>query len=287
MNTRVDGYQRITDTIVNALETPDHVFPWHKPWNTGGSICRPLRHTTEPYQGINVLMLWISAYSHQFSSSYWMTYRQAQQYKAQVRKGEASTTVVFFKPLKVKDKQTGEDKVIPMLRTYACFNGDQINELPDKFKPVTYQHRRDIDIELYMTFGYEVEHRDDRAFYSVSADTISIPNPRYFDSYRSYLAVLAHEAIHATGAKHRLDRLPGATFGSPEYAYEELVAELGSAFLCSDLGLTPVLREDHIPYIQSWIKALKNDNKMIVRAAADAERAVAYIHEQQKVIVAC
>lgn len=297
-NARVDIYARITETIVADLEKG--VRPWIKPWSAGrleGRITRPLRHTGEPYTGINVLLLWSESLARGFEAPLWMTYRQAVQVGAQVRKGETGATVVYASRFTKTETDSRGDEVerdIPFLKTYTVFNCDQIEGLPDH-----YYHRQDKVIDpvsrieaadsFFDNVGAVIRYGGNRAFYSEASDHVQMPPFESFWDAESYVAVLSHEHVHWTASKHRVGRdLSRYHKDRSERAREELIAELGSCFLCADLGIVPELqpRPDHASYLQSWLRVLKDDKRAIFQAAAHAQRAVNYLHSLQPVQVA-
>ena len=269
------------------------VRPWLKPWNAehaAGRITRPLRHNRQPYSGINVLTLWTEATAQGFSCPIWMTYKQAQELGAQVRKGEKGSPVVFADRLHRKETDDNGDEVsreIPFLKGYTVFNCEQIEGLPAHYTapaaPVLDPVQRIESIEQFFAkTGAEIHHGGDRAYYAIQNDYVQIPPFETFHDAESYYATLAHEMTHWTRHEKRLNREFGRKrWGDEGYAAEELVAELGSAFLSADLGLTPEPREDHASYIAHWLTVLKNDNRAIFTAAAHAERACGFLHGVQ------
>jgi antirestriction protein ArdC len=288
-----DVYSRITDKIVADLEKGSR--PWHQPWNAehaAGKITRPLRFNGAPYSGINVVMLWSEAVERGYSAPIWMTFRQARELGGHVRKGEHGTGVVYaatFKRAEV-DQETGEDieRDIPFMKGYTVFNVEQIEGLPDHYyataaQPVLAEDERLAALEAFFAHtGAQVRHGGNRAYYTPGPDYIQMPPFPFFETPESYYATLGHEATHWTRHGSRLDRDFGRKrFGDEGYAMEELVAELGSAFLCADLGLTPEVRDDHAAYIGSWIKVLKEDKRAIFTAASHAQRAVTFLHDRQ------
>tara|TARA_R110002095_G_scaffold112273_1_gene98098 strand:- start:143 stop:1063 length:921 start_codon:yes stop_codon:yes gene_type:complete len=287
-NNRKDIYTRVTDTIVAKLEKG--VRPWMKPWSAdhmADRITRPLRHNGQPYSGINILMLWASAIDAGFMAPSWMTFRQAKELGAAVRKGEKGSLVVYANTLtRTEENDAGEEieHNIPFMKGYTVFNVEQIDGLPDHYyaKPEPRMDgpaRIDHAEAFFAGLKADIRHGGNRAYYSVSTDYVQMP---YFETFRdaeSYYATLAHEITHWTRHRSRLDRSFGRkSWGDEGYAREELVAELGSAFLCTDLELAPEVREDHTAYIGSWLEVLKNDKRAIFSAAAHAQRAVDYIN---------
>jgi antirestriction protein ArdC len=284
-----DIYSRITNQIVSHLE--QGVRPWVRPWNAehaAGRITRPLRHNGKPYSGINVISLWASAMAQNFAAPIWMTFKQAADLDAHVRKGEKGALVVYADSItrKETDEKTGDeiDREIPFLKGYTVFNVEQIDGLPESYyakaAPSLDPIARIEHAEMFFTAqGATIRHGGNCAFYSIAADAIQMPAFESFRDADSYYATLAHEFTHWTGSKSRLDRdFGGHRFGSEGYAIEELVAELGAAFLCADLELALEPREDHASYIASWLKVLSADNRAVFIAAAHAQRAAEYIN---------
>lgn len=288
---RPDIHARVTDRIVADLESG--VPTWIKPWsagNTDGRIVRPLRHNGQPYSGINVLLLWSEAVVRGFTSSIWMTFRQALELGGHVRKGETGSTVVYADRIRRTETDDRGDEVvreIPFLKAYTVFAVDQIEGLPDRFHEPAAEPLdpmlRDARAEAFFTAtGADIRHGGGQAYYAIGSDHVQMPP---FESFRdpvSYYATLGHETVHWTRHASRLGRDFGRTrFGDEGYAREEMVAELGAAFLSADLGLTPEPRTDHAAYIASWIKVLKDDKRFIFTAASHASRAVEYLEDIQ------
>lgn len=284
-------YTRITATIIASLE--QGVRPWMKPWSTDNAatrITRPLRHDGTPYSGINVLMLWGASIEHGFSSPIWMTFKQALDLGAHVRKGEKGSTVVYANTFtRTEEDAEGNDveRKIPFLKGYTVFNIEQIQRLPAiyyaKLEPkFTTVERIDHAESFFAATHADIRYRGGRAYYAQEADYIQVPPIESFRSAESFYATLAHETCHWTKHVSRLNRdLGRKTWGDEGYAREELVAELGAAFLCADLELTPEVPQEHASYIAAWLQVLKNDNRAIFQAAAHAQRAVDYLHSLQ------
>lgn len=291
---KTDPYQKITDQIIAELE--QGIRPWVKPWDSGHGerrIMRPLRANGAPYNGINVLVLWAAAVEYGYASTIWMTYRQASELNANVRKGERGSLVVYADQMirKETDGTTGEEieRAIPFLKSYTVFNVEQIEGLPKHFysKPETAKPiaERIPEIEAFFCgTGAKVLHGGNLACYVPSRDLIRLPCFEFFHSADAYYATRAHETIHWTRAEARLNREFGRKrFGDEGYAMEELVAELGAAFLSADLDLAPAIRDDHAPYIASWLKVLKNDKRAVFTAASHAQRAADYLQRRQPI----
>jgi antirestriction protein ArdC len=285
---KTDLYQNVTDQIVSNLE--QGVRPWMKPWNAehaAGRITRPLRANGIPYQGINVLVLWSESFTKGYSCPIWMTFRQAVELNAHVRKGERGSTVVYASKFTRTgtDAETGEEteQAVPFLKSYTVFNVEQIEGLPAQFHAVAEPRLDPVQrIERAEAFfagtKADIRHGGNMAYYNIGSDFVQMPPFEAFRDAESYYAALAHECTHWTRAKSRLDRdLGRKKWGDAGYAMEELVAELGSAFLCADLYLTPEIREDHAAYIASWLEVLKKDKRAIFSAAAHAQKAADYL----------
>lgn len=267
-------YSLITQKIIEKLE--DGIIPWHQPWAGGKS--RNLI-TGHKYRGINTLMTCTDAF--------WMTYKQAQSIGANVKSGEKGTPIVYWSFGKNENKETGEEKSFAFCKTYSVFNVSQIENLPDKLlQKIENETSRskfetilaaDEVIKSYKSCP-SIEHGGSRACYSPFFDKISMPEKNSFDSPEFYYSVLFHEMTHSTGHESRLNRkslTEVAGFGSHEYSKEELVAEIGAAYLANNSGiLNPDLLNNSTAYIQSWLKKLRGDSKFVVDASQQAQKAV-------------
>jgi antirestriction protein ArdC len=279
-------YQTVTDRIISSLKAG--VIPWEKPWKSpryaGGSFPRNF-YTGKPYRGINILLLWSSEYN----SPFWLTFKQAQALKGTVRKGEHGMPIVFYKQLleyaKNEDEGTGEDERAPfVLCRYTVFNVEQCDGLmlPEIEQPTSAP---EIDADetceaildgwenrpaLYLT-----SETEQRAYYRPGTDSVHIPARSRFVDAPHYYSTLFHELVHSTGHESRLNRTFGARFGDELYSKEELVAEMGAAFLCAIAEIANEHTDRNTTaYIQNWITRLQADNRLIVHAAANAQRAV-------------
>jgi antirestriction protein ArdC len=284
-----DIYTRITNQIVSHLERG--MRPWVKPWNAehaAGRITRPLRHNGKPYSGINVLSLWASAMAQNFAAPIWMTFKQSTELDGRIRKGEKGSLVVYADSItrKETDEESGDEveREIPFLKGYTVFNVEQIDGLAavyyakaaPQLDPVARIEHAE---KFFAAVGAAIGHGGNRAYYSVTNDTIQMPPFVSFRDADSYYATLAHECTHWSGSPSRLNRdFGGHRFGSEGYAVEELVAELGAAFLCADLEISLEPREDHASYIATWLDVLAQDNRAVFTAAAHAQRAAEYIN---------
>lgn len=279
-------YQTVTQSIIEYLKRG--VRPWQKPWDTATPLL-PLRFNGVPYRGINTLILWMASEDKEYSHSTWMTFKQAKDLGGSVRKGEKGTSIVFTsKFTKKESNEEGEEqeRTIPFLKSYTVFNANQIDDLPERFStpsvsPIAEEDRDEHCDEFFEATGADLRHGGDRAFYHPHKDYIQLPQFMDFVSSEAYYATLAHESIHWTGHKSRLGRELLSFKTSPEeYAFEELVAELGSAFVCARLGLTLEVREDHASYIEHWLGILEENDRAIFRAASLASKASEFLFEK-------
>jgi len=287
-----DLYQTVTDKIVAALEsgTP----PWVRPWTGADFDPAPANATTQrPYRGINVLLLNLQSMSRGFERNRWMTFQQALSVGACVRKGEHGTPVVFFKMHEVDaagvERQPAEErKVIPLLRSFTVFNVDQVDGLPTALapspSPVPVWEAHDMAEHLIAESGAVVRHGGSRAFYAPANDFIQLPSRPAFGTASDYYGTALHELTHWTGHPGRCDRVLGRRHGIDAYAFEELVAEMGSAFLTNHCRLPGKLQNDS--YIASWLAALRNDKRLIFTAASQAQKAADYLLPQPTEVAA-
>lgn len=271
----MNGYDRITERIVALLE--QGTVPWHKPWKAKTGLPRNLI-TKKPYRGVNVILLM----SMEYESPFWLTYHQATELGGSVRKGEKSCPVVFWKPLKVADEESGDEKKIPLLRIYHVFNSSQCDGLkltPTANEPLVHT-AKPAEIVLNMPRPPAIRHGMARAYYSPSDDEVGMPDRGLFEAESGYYATLFHELVHSTGHKSRLHRstlIQNTGFGSDPYSREELIAELGSAFLCGYAEIVDQTIDNSAAYLEGWLKQLRYDRTLIVQAAAQAQKAADYI----------
>jgi len=269
-------YDRITDRITAQLEKG--TVPWRKPWNVALAFPRNLI-TRRAYRGINVFLLLAMNYE----SPYWLTFNQIKQLGGNVRKGEKACPVVFWKPAKIEDDETGEEKEIPFLRSYHVFNLNQCEAIKVDLVPenpgVPILTPAD-EIVSGMPNPPAIRYGMDRAFYQPSQDLVGMPNRKAFETDHEFFSTIYHELCHSTGHPSRLNRptlTDGSGFGSDPYSKEELIAEMGAAFLCGHSGVLDRTLENSAAYVQGWLERLKNDKKLIVQAAAQAQKAADYI----------
>ncbi|CAI0837850.1 DNA primase TraC [Serratia proteamaculans] len=278
--TKSDIYQTVTDSIISALETG--VKPWSCPWQrVPGMSGLPSNYATgAAYSGMNIMLLWYSASEQGFSDSRWMTYKQAKAEGGQVRKGEHGTTAIFYATLE-KENDAGEVEHIPMLKTFTVFNVQQIDGLALTTETVSPEATFDPLPQaenLLRKSGANIIEKGQNAFFIPSTDEIHLPERYLFADAANFYATGLHELVHWSGGKSRLNREMKGKFGSEGYAFEELIAELGSAFLMADLGIVGAVQ--HESYIASWLKALRNDKRYIFKAASSASKAHRYLMDK-------
>jgi antirestriction protein ArdC len=269
------SYDRITERIVSLLS--QGTVPWHKPWHVQTGLPRNLI-TQKPYRGINVFLLMAMNYE----SPNWLTLRQANALGGQIKPGEKSCPVVFWKPMKVQDKETREEKKIPFLRLYHVFNVSQCTGLKNIPPADESAFIQTLPAELVANMPQRpvIKHGMAMASYSPVSDVVNMPDRARFQSEDHYHATLFHELVHSTGHEKRLKRasiMERNGYGSNPYAKEELIAEMGSAFLCGHAGIVDRTIDSSAAYLEGWLKSLKDDKTLIVQAAAQAQRAADFI----------
>ncbi len=275
-----DTYQVITDRILEKLE--EGTIPWHKPWSGGGAPVNLV--SKKEYRGINVFMLGCNGHE----SPYWLTYRQAKAKGGHVKKGERGTPVVFWKAFDGKEADAeGNAKKYFVLRHYTVFNVTQCEGV-DYPKPENEDEERTFDpIENCTTVVDEmpksppITHGEPRAYYRPGTDTVNMPKPETFDGSEEYYSTLFHELAHSTGHESRTGRHGQGgcdhSFGSQSYSREELVAEFSAAFLCGHCSIENSTIDNSASYIDGWSRKLRNKPKMLIQAAAQAQKAVDFV----------
>jgi antirestriction protein ArdC len=283
-NQRANLYDEVTARIMGELEAGR--FPWAQPWGRSAGPGLPRNALTgRSYSGINVLILWGAVIEQGYPSQSWLTFRQALEAGGHVRKGEQGVTVVYadrFTPEaeKARARESGEDaRTVPFLKRFTVFNVAQCEGLRDGLAsdPAPLPERQIVPVAeaVMAASGVDVRIGGDKAFYVPSADYVQVPpQPAFFDQINFYRTAL-HELTHATGHGSRLGRDLRNPFGSKDYAREELIAEMGSAFLCAALGIVPTVR--HADYLGSWLEVLREDNRAIFRAASQASKAAEWL----------
>jgi len=276
-------HERVTETIINAIEQGAGEFrmPWHQQAIGLTNIA-----SGKAYRGVNVLTLWAVSMNRGYHGGAWGTFKQWKDREQFVRKGEKGAPIVFYKIIETKDKETGEDKTQVFARGSTVFHSSQINgyeEDTPQAVPSDPIERIERAEAFAAATGIRIEQGGQTACYQPAADLVRMPDIELFTgtdtmpAQESYYATLLHELTHATGHKSRCNREIGQ--GRAGYAFEELVAELGSAFLCAELGLSPAVREDHAAYIAEWLKCLKEDSRAIFRASSLATKAVDFLND--------
>ena len=271
-----DIYTDVTNRIIASLEvgTP----PWICPWTNHTALPSNLA-TRKPYRGINVLMLCGEAMARGYEDSRWLTLKQANEVGASIRKGERGTEIVFFKFKEIADEADLHEhkRVIPLLRSYVVFNASQLASLPERYEQrpsPAWQPIGEAE-QLLHGCGAVIRHGGNRAFYAPGEDLIQLPPPSWFPRDYDYYGTALHELTHWTGHPKRLNRVLGRRHGIDAYAFEELVAEMGAAFLCAHCGLPA--RIEHASYLDSWLDALKRNKRLVFVAAGAAQKAADYV----------
>lgn len=294
-SSKFDVYRAITEKIIAAMEAgaPEYHMPWHR---SQASLTRPINAVTKkPYRGVNVLSLWADAMFRDYKRGYWATYRQWRSLGAQVRKDSRGSIIVFLKREAVEvqtqaeaAKDAEEDSEEPKSRLIAraswVFNADQVDGWASPEAPPPNKAEVLASVETFVVATKAmIKHGGDHCCYSPLADTIQMVEREYFvdtewsSATEAYYATLLHELVHWTGHARRLNRELRSRFGDDFYAMEELIAELGAAFLCADLGITNEPREDHAAYMRSWLYVLKQDRKALFTAGSKASAAAEYL----------
>jgi antirestriction protein ArdC len=286
---RVDVYQAITDQILALLA--EGTVAWHRPWDPTVGFPRSLS-TGKTYRGINTFHLGLTAQAKGYSSPWWGTYNQIAARGGQVRRGEKGTQITLWTTFESKTEvdENGKPKTIPMIRLYSVFNAEQVDDAEGKtFKiPKLGQARENAPIDeaeaifadYFANRGPAFKTGSTGAWYDPRTDLVSVPSIGAHVSAEEYYSTLAHEATHSTGHATRLNRKgitelgAGHKFGDPAYCAEELIAEMGAAMVCGTLGLDQVTLANSAAYINGWRNKLSGEPKLVVQAAAAAQKAV-------------
>jgi len=306
---REDLYQTVTNKIIAALEKG--TAPWRRPWRSAekrvGSSLPANALTGRPYSGVNIPLLWMAAEERGFSTDRWLTYNQAQQAGGQVRKGETSSLAVVFKPFEKQAEDNTGNKLfddqgkpvmesLAMLKSLQLFNTEQCEGLPEQMagQPAKHMTQEETDtlsapvmnrvLAIFNASGVRsTALRQNRAYYWPARDEIVMPLTGQFFTEADYWSTLLHELVHASGHETRLNRegITSSTrkFGDPVYTFEELVAEMGSAFLCAELGVYGEVQHDS--YVAGWLLRLKEDKTALFRACRRAREATEFLLNQQ------
>jgi antirestriction protein ArdC len=281
MKTSQSVYEAVTNAVIEELEKG--TVPWVKPWT---AVLPHNAVSQQEYHGVNVLLLWQSAFLEQYENPAWLTFRQAKELGGYVKRDEKATRIVYAARFKKQEEnETGEieEKDIPFLKFYFVFNLEQTVGLPprlyERYTPRPLSERLRWVQSFLSGLGAKVLHGSAKACYVPALDVIHLPNPQDFEDEAYYCATSLHEHTHWTGAAHRLNRDLSGVFGSKIYAFEEMIAELGAAFLCAFLGIPGRLR--HADYLASWLAVLREDKKVIFRVASQATKAAEYLRSLQ------
>jgi antirestriction protein ArdC len=284
-----DVYERVTSQIVNAIE--QGVSNWRMPWHTSGKFAfSPINVASKkPYRGINTVCLWAAAQAKGYERGEWATYQQWLERKAQVRKGEKATMVVFWKFANSESQEDGQEQHssshLLFTRGYSVFNAAQVDGyMPKADADAPIEHRIESADRFFSCIPARVTHLGNQAFYSRADDSITLPPFAAFFTPVDYYSTRAHETGHWTSHASRCDRQLGKRFGDNAYSVEELIAELTAAFTLAHLGLSSEPRPDHAQYIASWLRVLKADKRAMFTAASKAQQATDYlIHASSQV----
>lgn len=275
---KTDIYQKITDSIIAAMET---AAQWSRPWSISSASGAPINAVSrKAYRGVNTLVLWATAQEKGYASTEWATYRQWSEKGAQVRKGEKATCIVFWSSAKgKKETQDGEESTFLFAKSYSVFNASQVDGYiaPDVSVPAATNERSPVADNWFDALRGIVLHGGNRAYYTPTSDRIQMPDFDAFKDAPSYYSTLAHEYTHWTARDWRCNRELGKRFGDSVYAMEELIAELGAAFTMAHLGLVNEPRRDHAEYLKSWLTVLKADKRAVFTAASKAQQAVDFL----------
>lgn len=274
-------HAEVTDRILSALDKG--VVPWRKPWHEYGSGAMPRNAISgRAYSGVNVPLLWIARDEAHYPTSRWLTYKQAQEAGGNVRKGEKGATVVYVGTME-KEKDNGDKERIAFLKSFTVFNLSQcdgLDALDDTTPPAINPGERDAMAEAFLrATGATITHGEARAYFSTKQDRINLPLFEAFTGSAEYYATAFHELTHWTGHDCRLKRDMGKRFGDASYSAEELVAELGSAFLCAEFGFDNDTLDNSAAYIDHWRGVLKANERIFAACAAAASKAHEYLRD--------
>lgn len=277
-----DLYQSVTDQIVAALESG--VAPWVKPWSEEADPAPLNVVSVRAYRGVNVLLLNLKALFAGYARNRWLTYRQASSLGGQVRGGESGVQILYYQLRKVparvevypgSDEHDIPDRVVPLLRSYTVFNIAQVDGLPQAPEPVMTWAEDQGARALVDASSAVIRHGGHSAYYLPADDRIQLPPMGHFPSDSSYYSTLLHELTHWTGHPSRCNRQLTTRFGADAYAAEELIAEIGSAFLCAHCRIDGQLQ--HASYIDHWLTVLRKDARAIFVASTRAQQAADYL----------
>ncbi|MDB5198931.1 MAG: hypothetical protein JWO92_894 [Chitinophagaceae bacterium] len=276
---KLDVYQIVTDQIISLFEK--EIIPWQQPWTAGV----PMNLLSKrQYRGINLWLL----ISLNYEQNFFLTWDQLKSIGGSVKKDEKGHVVLYWKPSQNKsEEESSEKKSTSILRYYKVFNVSQCRDIPSNYLPklelnIT-EHNTMLECEPIihgMPDCPKIQHKQQKAYYDIETDIINMPKKKSFKSEESYYSTLYHELVHSTGAEKRLGRktlTDMVPFGSESYAMEELIAEMGSAYLCHDSGILPNEIKDKVSYLSNWLEVFKNDKRFIVTASGHAQKAVDFV----------
>ncbi|WP_419901176.1 ArdC family protein [Kiloniella sp.] len=293
---KFNAAQEVTNKIIEAIESGlADGRKWVMPWQSHGELSMPLNALTgKTYRGGNIVSLWASGKTSGFTSGYWASFKQWKALGAQVKKASKGTSIVFWKKFHIEDDEAPADEESDDRKSHLkcwsskVFNADQVEgwEPPESTVP-DHEERLESAETFFANTGLDIRYGQGQAFYCPAEDYIGMPSrscfvaTEYGTASEHFYSVLAHEAAHASGAKHRLDRDLSGRFGSEKYAAEELVAEISSAMTCALLNISPAPREDHFHYVKNWLDVLRGDKYAIFTAASKAQAATEYLQGLQ------
>lgn len=285
-STKIDVYQLVTDQIISLFQ--NGIIPWQKPWRDGSPPMNLL--SKRQYRGINLWLL----LSLNYERNFFLTWEQIKSIGGSVNKGEKGHIVVFWKPAQKKGEEQADDKqkFVPMLRYYKVFNIDQCRDIPESLIPVVDIDAKEIhpllECEAIVNIMADCPHislRGKQAYYDIINDEVVLPKMKTFKASEGYYHTLFHELVHSTGAEKRLARkslTDMVPFGTESYAMEELVAEMGSAYLCRFSGILPTEIKNTVAYLDNWLGVFKKDKRFIITASGQAQKAVDFILNRQE-----
>jgi len=282
------AYEVITDKLIEMIEKKK-VLPWHLPWKVNGEFCQTQNYKTKhTYRGINAFLTQLAVHSYGYSSPYFLTFNQATDLGGHVKKGESGLPVIywnFIKKTEINPAGESEEVSIPIAKYYTVFNVDQIEgielNLPKPTEEVKHDPIKDCEKVLKNKANKpEIIYGSNRACYAPLIDKITIPKIGQFDKVEEFYSTLFHELVHSTGHKKRLNRVSVVDlcpFGTTNYGKEELIAEMGAAFLCGYCKIDNTTIDNSAAYLNSWLKTIKQTPKLLIEASGAAQKAVDYL----------
>ena len=278
---KVSIHEKIANQVIEAMKTSGN--DWIRPWAVPSDQQPTSIVTDKEYTGVNWLILSLAKFDQNFTTGKWATYRGWQKLGAQVKKGSKGHQIIYFNTVKVDDQNSEKSKTIPYAKPYTVFNADQVEGYDFSEIDAMFHDMPDtVADDLANKIGVKiVNDNKTQACYIPSKDTINMPMQSQFEDLESYAATLLHEIVHWTSHKDRCDRNIKNKHGTKDYAFEELIAELGSAMLCGSLNISVRPREEHAKYLNIWIAKLSENPKAIFSASAKAQKAVNFILDRR------